>query len=238
MLDRNLEKPKMAEVISIVAHQLKTPLSVIKGYLEVLLSEDLGKVNKKQKEYLSDALKNVGRMARIVNYLLDVSRTEEGKFELKLEKVSLEKIVEEIINNFSSWIRASNCRIYLKKPKKIPRVLVDPLKIRQVIENLISNAVKYKRPGEGKVEITLEVKGKNLLFSCRDNGIGIPKEDSKKVFTKFYRSERAMESDPSGTGLGLYINKAIINLAGGKIWFKRNKDSGVTFYFTLPIVKK
>lgn len=233
----NPEKPKMAEVVSIVAHQLKNPLSVLKGYLEVLLSEDFGKINEKQKEYLSDALENIGRMTRIVNYLLDVSRIEEGRYELKFEKTSLEKITQEVIKDFSSWAEASNCEITLKTPKKLPKVLVDPLKIRQVIENLISNAIKFKGPGRGKIEITLEQKGNQFLFSCKDNGVGIPKGDFKKVFTKFYRSEQAMELDPGGTGLGLYINKAIIELSGGKIWFEKNKDFGMTFYFTLPIAK-
>jgi len=227
----------MSEVVSVVAHQLKNPLSVIKGYLEVLIGEELGKINAKQKEYLSDAFENVGRMSRIVNYLLDISRIEEGRYELKLEKVNLEKMTGQVIKDFSFWVKASNCQILFKKPKKLPKVLVDPLKIRQVIENLISNAVKYKSVGLGKIEISIKKKDKNLTFACKDNGIGIPKEDFKKVFSKFYRSEKAIELDPSGSGLGLHINKAIVTLAGGKIWFRKNKDVGMTFYFTLPVAK-
>jgi len=237
MPPQNPEKPKMSEVVSVVAHQLKNPLSVIKGYLEVLIGEELGKINAKQKEYLSDAFENVGRMSRIVNYLLDISRIEEGRYELKLEKVNLEKITGQVIKDFSFWVKASNCQILFKKPKKLPKVLVDPLKIRQVIENLISNAVKYKSVGLGKIEISIKKKDKNLTFACKDNGIGIPKEDFKKVFSKFYRSEKAIELDPSGSGLGLHINKAIVTLAGGKIWFRKNKDVGMTFYFTLPVAK-
>jgi len=237
MPPQNPEKPKMSEVVSVVAHQLKNPLSVIKGYLEVLIGEELGKINAKQKEYLSDAFENVGRMSRIVNYLLDISRIEEGRYELKLEKVNLEKITSQVIKDFSFWVKASNCQILFKKPKKLPKVLVDPLKIRQVIENLISNAVKYKSVGLGKIEISIKKKDKNLTFACKDNGIGIPKEDFKKVFSKFYRSEKAIELDPSGSGLGLHINKAIVTLAGGKIWFRKNKDVGMTFYFTLPVAK-
>ena len=237
MPPQNPEKPKMSEVVSVVAHQLKNPLSVIKGYLEVLIGEELGKINAKQKEYLSDAFENVGRMSRIVNYLLDISRIEEGRYELKLEKVNLEKMTGQVIKDFSFWVKASNCQILFKKPKKLPKVLVDPLKIRQVIENLISNAVKYKSVGLGKIEISIKKKDKNLTFACKDNGIGIPKEDFKKVFSKFYRSEKAIELDPSGSGLGLHINKAIVTLAGGKIWFRKNKNVGMTFYFTLPIAK-
>jgi len=233
------ERPKISEVISVVAHQLRHPISVIKSYLEALISEDFGKINSKQKEYLVDCLENVKRMAKNVNDLLEVSLIEEGKYELKLQPLSLEEITESVVNNLALWAEAANCEVIFQKPKaKLPKVLADPLKIRQVLENLISNAIKYKKAGRAKIEINLVKRGKEILFSCEDNGIGIAKEDFKKVFTKFYRSEEAMEIDPSGAGLGLYLNKAIIELSGGKIWFSKNKDFGMTFYFTLPIIEE
>jgi len=235
MPKKDYQRPKVSEAVSIAAHQLKNPISVLKGYLEVLLSEDWGPLNLKQKEYLDDALENVQRMATLVNHLLDISKIEERRFGLRLEKFSLEDTIQNIIQSFSSWTRASNVEIVFTPDKGIPPIISDPLKIRQVIENIISNALKYKGSGRGKIDITLRKKGKNLLFTCRDNGVGIPGEESKKIFTKFYRSEKAVELDPSGTGLGLYINKAIIELSGGKIWFRRNPERGVTFYFTLPI---
>jgi len=236
MKKRDPQKPKITETVSIVAHQFKTPISVIKGYLEALISGDCGEINPAQKEYLADALENVKRMSNFIENLLDVSRIEEKQLDVKLKPVALEKIIAQILVDFSSWIEANNCEVNFKKPKKIPKVLTDPLRIRQVIQNLISNAVLYKK-GRGKVEITLKQKDKEILFSSKDNGIDIPEKDFKKVFSKFYRSEEAMELDPSGSGLGLYINKAIIELSGGKIWFKKNKDFGMTFYFTLPIAK-
>lgn len=231
------ERPKMSEVISIVAHQLKNPISVLRGYLEVLISEDFGEINQKQREYLEDALENTKRMRRIVGYLLDVTRIEEGKYEMKLRPIDLGKMVSEVINGFCSWAQASNCKILFKKPRKLPLVLTDSLKIRHVVENLISNALKFKPPGSKIVEVALEKKDKEVLFYCKDDGIGIPKDDFKKVFTKFYRSEESMEVDPGGTGLGLYIDKATIELSGGKMWFSKNKGLGMTFYFTLPITK-
>lgn len=233
----NPKKPKITEIVSIAAHQLKTPISVIKGYLEALISGDCGEINSFQKEYLSDALENVKKASGFIENLLDVSRIEEEKFKVKLKPVALEEIIEKALADFSAWIEASNCEVEFKKPEKLPKVLTDPIKIRQVIQNLIFNAVKYKKAGRGKVKIILEPKGKKILFICKDNGIGIPKKDFKKVFTKFYRSEEAMELDPSGSGLGLYINKAIIELSRGKIWFSKNKDFGMTFYFSLPIAK-
>ena len=238
-LDLLKERPKISEVISIVAHQLRHPLSIIKSYLEVLISQDLGKINPKQKEYLQDAISNIKKMTENVNQLLDVSRIEEGKYELKLKPLSLEELTQSIVKDLHLWAEASNCEIIFQRPKdSLPKVFADPLKVHQVVENFVTNAVKYKKPGRGKVEISLGRKGNQILFMCKDNGMGISSEDLKKIFTKFYRSEKAMEIDPSGSGLGLYLNKAVIELSGGKIWFSRNKDFGMTFYFTLPIVKE
>lgn len=229
------KKTKIFEPVSIVAHQLKNPISVLYGYLEVLISEEIGKINKKQKEYLTDALKNVEAMSRIVKDILDVSRIEEGKYQIKPRPTDLVKTTQKIIKDFSSWVKASNCKIIFGKPKRLPLVQVDPSKIYYVIENLISNAITYKSPGPGKIEIGFKKKGSRILFFCKDNGIGIPRKDFKKVFSKFYKSEEAISLYPAGTGLGLYISKAIIELNQGKIWFEKNKDKGMTFYFTLPI---
>jgi len=233
------KKYKIAEAISIIAHQLKNPIAIIKGYLEALISGDFGKINPMQREYLNDAITNVLRMSRIIDNLIEVSAIEEGKYKLNLKKVSLEDIASDVARDFFHWAKASNCKIIFKKPKKLPQVFADPIKIRQVIENLISNAIKYNL-GRGIIEVfvTLRKKEGEIIFCCKDNGISIPKEDFKKVFTKFYRSEKAMEIDPSGSGLGLYINKAIVELGGGKIWFSKNPKKGMTFCFSLLIAKK
>ena len=235
MTARLYKKARVSDTISIVAHQLKNPISVLYGYLEVLASEDLGKLNKKQKEYLLDALKNVEAMSNIVKDLLDVSKIEKGKYKIKPQVVDLGKICKEIIKNLSSWARASNCEIVFSAPAKLPNVYVDPSKIRYVIENLISNAVMYKSSGPAKVEVKLKKRKDKVLFMCKDNGIGISKKDVDKIFSKFFRSEEAVMLNPAGTGLGLYISKAIIRLNGGEIWFEKNKNKGMTFYFTLPI---
>lgn len=232
------KKPKISEVISIVAHQLKNPLSVIKGCLEALLVEDLGKINQKQKEYLSDGLENIKRMRKVIDSLLDIFRIEEKKYEIQPKVFDLGNLIQAVIDNFSYLTKAFNCQISLKKPKNLPSVLADPLKIGQVIENLISNALKYKPIGNEKLEIELSARGNKIIASFKDSGISIPREDFRKVFSKFYRSESALKLDPRGAGLGLYISKAIMELHKGKIWFKKNKDVGMTFYFSLPIAKK
>ena len=235
---KSYRKPKIAETISIVTHQLKSPLSVIKSYLEALISGDCGEVNSLQREYLSDALENVERMKRNIDDLLIIQRVEEGKLKIERNPVSLDKITSDVLKNFFYWAKASNCQIFFKKSKKLPLVLGDPQAIRGVIENLVANAIKYTQE-KGKIVISIVPSKTNekIIFSCKDNGIGIPEKDFKKIFTKFYRSDRAMELDPLGAGLGLYINKAIVTLCGGEIWFSRNKDAGMTFYFSLPVAK-
>lgn len=230
------EKIKTTEIVSIVSHQFKTPLAIIKGYLEALISEDCGKINTSQREYLSDALENVKRMSYLIGNLLDISRIEGGQFKMKLRAVALDKITERILRDLARWTKANNCDIVLKRPKRLPRVLTDPDKIYQVVQNLITNAVIYKT-GQGKVEITLKKVNKEVLFVCKDNGVGIPRKDFNRVFSKFYRSEDAIELNPSGAGLGLYISKAIIELSKGKVWFTGNKKAGMTVTFSLPVAE-
>jgi len=232
------KKYKIAETISIVAHQLKNPIAIIKGYLEALLAGDRGEINLSQKEYLGDALFNVKEMSKTIDNLIEASRIDAKEYKLNIKPVSLEEVTFRVLSDLSQWAEAANCKIIFQKQKNLPSVLTDPVKIKQVISNLISNAIKYNA-GRGVIEVSVLLKKteKEILFSCKDNGIGIPKEDYKKVFTKFYRSEKAIEIDPSGSGLGLYINKAIVELSRGKIWFAKNKKRGTTFNFSLPIAK-
>jgi len=231
---------KLGEVISIVSHQFKTPLSAIKGYLEVLIAGDLGKINKDQKDYLQDTLENTNRMISLVKDLLDVSRVEQGRLELKKTSSDLEKIIKRVIKEISPFARANNCSISFKVLNEIPRLNIDSLKIEQVVCNFISNAVSYsKGKGKGKamVRVELQKKGKDVIFCCQDNGIGIADEDRGKIFNKFYRSEKAMVLAPGGSGFGLFISKAIIEKSQGKIWFKSKKGKGSTFCFSLRAKK-
>jgi len=225
---------KLSEVISVVSHQLKTPLSVIKGYLEVLIAEDLGGINKKQREYLNGALENTRQMGNLVRDLLDVSRVEENRLEFRPKPSSLERIVKEVIKEFQPVAQAKNCTLSLKVLEKIPLLNIDPLKIKQVVVNIISNAVEYNKR-KGEVEVGIRRRGNKALFYCKDAGIGIFNKEKKKIFTKFYRGEQAVILAAKGSGLGLFISKAIINKSGGKIWFKSRKGEGSTFYFSLPI---
>lgn len=235
MFKKTSKKTDIFSPAAILGHQLKNPISVIKGYLEVLVSEEIGGLNKQQKEYVKDALENVEAMRKIVNDIMDVSRIEGGAYNLKPKAVNLAKVTQEIIDDCSLWIKASNLEIVLSKTKDVPLAYVDPIKVRYVVENLLSNAIRYKGSGFGKIEVDINKKDNKVLFICKDEGVGIPQKDFAKVFSKFYRSEQAINLYPTGIGLGLYISKAIVELSGGKIWLEKNKDKGMTFYFTLPI---
>lgn len=231
---KNLTEYKLTEVVSVVSHQLKTPLSAIKGYLEVLMSEDLGKLTPKQQEYLEDALENTNQMISLVRDILDVARIEANLMEMKPKLTNLEKIVKETVEEFSFLARAKNCDLSLKVFNKLPSLNIDPIKIKQVVTNIISNAILYNKR-KGTVKVSLQKKGKKALFCCQDTGIGITKEEKTKIFTKFYRSERAFVRQTSGSGLGLFISKAIIEKSGGKIWFESQNGKGSIFCFSLPM---
>jgi len=240
MMKIKSQKYKIAETISIIAHRLKNPIAVIKGYLEALLEGDCGEINQTQKEYLGDALLNVKEMSKTLDSLIDASRIDAKEYKLNIQSVDMSKLADEIMQGFYIWAKAANCEISFKKDENIPLVMTDPVKIKQVMDNFIANAIKYNH-GKGVVSVSLlfQPKNKEILFQCQDNGIGIAKEDYKKVFTKFYRSQEAIAIDSSGAGLSLFISKAIIELSGGKIWFTKNtgKNEGTIFSFSLPVSK-
>jgi len=231
---RENEEYKLTEVVSTVSHQLKTPLSAIKGYIEVLLSGDLGNLNKQQEEYLKDVLENTRQMISLVTDLLEVTRIEADKIELRPKETDLIKLAKETLEEFSFLARARNCTLSLRVSNVIPNVNVDPVKIKEVMANLISNAINYNKR-KGTVEVRLRKRGKEVIFSCADTGIGITEEEKDKIFTKFYRSERAVSLVTSGSGLGLFISKAIIEKSGGKVWFESVPGKKTVFYFSLPI---
>lgn len=230
------KKAGFIEPTSVIAHQLKSPLSVIKVCLEVLISGVLGDLNSKQKQYLEDSIKNVIKMLKIVEGLLEVSKVENKTYNLNPQPFDIGLIAQNAINEFATWAKARRCSLVLHKPEKLPLVLGDQQKIAKVVEDLITNGIVYREARHaGLVEITIGIRSNKILFVCRDDGVGIGKNDSKKLFTKFFRSEKAVQIDPVGTGIGLYLDKAIIEKSGGRLWFKNNRDRGATFYFTLPL---
>jgi len=221
--------------VSIVSHQLRSPVSNLKWTIELLLSGKVGELSEDQVEYLNILKQNTNRMGDMLKDLLIVSSIEEKPVEAKRERVSLKKITKDVILNYKSVAESSNVKINLKAPKELPVIYADPFELKVVVEKLLDNAIRYKRKREEeRVEIKIKPQKNKIYFEIKDNGIGIPKKDKKHVFKKFFRSSNARQNQTLGTGLGLYIVGKIIKKIGGKIDFKSQKDEGSTFWFKLP----
>jgi PAS domain S-box-containing protein len=231
--ERDVDKAK-TEFVSLASHQLRTPLSVVGWYSEMLSAGDAGKLTAKQKEYLDEIYKGNRRMVNLVNALLNVSRLELGTFAIEPEPTNISALVESIINEQKLSVNEKKLSLSTTFAKDIPVIESDPKLLRLVFQNLLSNAIKYS-PIKGKIEISVSLKGKDVLFAISDNGIGIPESQAKEIFTKLYRADNARKKDAEGTGLGLYIAKSIIDHAGGKIWFDSVEGRGSTFYVALPL---
>ena len=222
------------EFISIISHQLRSPLSNLGWVIELLMSGRVGSISKNQLEYFGILKENTIRMKTLVKDLLTVSRIETESFPLKKEKVSLKNLTEEVISEFELLASASNVKIYFQAEENLPQVFIDRLQVRQVIENLLDNAIRYIR-GKGRVEINFFKKKDKIYFEVKDNGVGIPEEDQKYIFQKFFRSKNILKYQTEGSGLGLYIAKFIIEKSGGRIGFWSQEGKGSTFWLTLPI---
>jgi len=230
-----------SEFVSIVSHQLRTPLSALKWSLDLLRSKRLGEINDKQKDYLDIINESSNKMIKLVNDLLNVNRIEQGRMEMQPKSFAMEDLLEEMIKELKALAEVRNVEIKFKNNKKLPLVYADPDKIRMVISNLIDNAIKYSKKEGAWVEIGAEKyqKDKNLIFvSVKDNGLGIPEIMKKQVFGKFFRGESLVRQKVEGTGLGLFIAKGVIKMSGGEMDFESEENKGSTFWFTIPIAKK
>ncbi len=223
------------EFVSITAHQLRTPLSAIKWTLKMLLDEDLGKITEEQREFIEKTYQSNERMISLINDLLNVTRIEEGRYVYNPVLSNITKLVESLIDQYKDEISIKNINLEFKKPKKqLPKVLIDVEKINLAVQNLLDNAIQYNKLG-GSIKISLKSNKKEIEFSIEDSGVGIPKKQEKRIFTKFFRAANVMRMDTRGSGLGLFIVKNIIEAHKGRIWFKSKERKGTIFYFTLPV---
>ncbi len=223
-----------SEFVSIASHQLKTPLAEISWEVELLLSKNLEGLNEKQKELVVRVEKSNNKMTRLVNDLLDVARIEQGNLSLVREKTDIGKLVDQIVQNNQILAQANNVQIQIDKSGSLPEIFIDRRRIGVVLDNLISNAIKYIIK-KGVVNVSVRKDKEEIIFSVRDSGVGIPEAQQSKVFEKFFRSNNISQYQVSGTGLGLYIAKNIVEQSGGRIWFNSKEGIGSTFNFSLPV---
>lgn len=219
-----------SEFISIASHQLKTPLSEINWEIELLLSKNSDGLSSKQAEIISNVSDSSNKMTRLVSDLLDVTRMDQGRFFLEMGEVDIIGVIKEVAENNQFLAKNKNISIKFDFPENFPKVSADKKKLMIVMDNLLSNAIKYIKEN-GQVEIKVKEESDKAVVSVKDNGMGIPKYQQDKVFQKFFRSDNVGRYQTTGTGLGLYISKNIIEQSGGKIWFESEEDKGSTFYF-------
>ncbi|MDP1892390.1 MAG: ATP-binding protein, partial [Gemmatimonadaceae bacterium] len=233
--EKIVEKMK-TEFVSLAAHQLRTPLSAIKWSMSMLKKGEFGKLTKEQNQIVKNTFKNNERLIFLVNDLLNVERIEEGRYLYKIAMTDIREIVMLVTDSYKDEIKKRKIKIDFKEPHSFPQMMLDAEKIRLVAQNFIDNAIEYSPEG-GKIVITLKNDEKNIELKVQDFGMGIPKSQQDKIFTKFFRGDNATKVNTIGSGLGLFLSKNIIEAHGGKIWFKSEENVGTSFYFSLPIKK-
>jgi PAS domain S-box-containing protein len=234
--ERAIDKAK-TEFVSLASHQLRTPLSTVNWYAEMLLAGDVGELNEKQKKYLDEVYRSNQRMVELVNALLDVSSLELGTFVIEPEPTDVIQLAQSVVDEQKPQMDAKKMIFSTSFEDGISLMQADPKLLRMVVQNILSNAVKYTPEG-GKIELViLSVDKDNVLLKISDSGYGIPKNQQAQIFTKLFRADNVRDKDTDGTGLGLYIVKSVVQNCGGKIWFQSQAGEdvhGTTFYVTLP----
>ena len=234
-----------SEFVSFVAHELKNPMTSIKGYSELLSAGAVGAINTQQANFLNTIRSNVERMATLVSDLNDNSKIEAGRLRIDFKAVAVNDLVEEVVKSTKRQVEDRKQVIQAYLPAQLPMVWGDSTRLGQVLTNLVSNAIKYTP--EGGVLVVGAESAKNIWDPAgattvvhlwvKDNGIGISPDDQRRIFQKFFRSEDQKAREAPGTGLGLNITKSLVEMQGGRIWFESEYRKGTTFHFTVPVAE-
>lgn len=219
------------DFISMASHQLRTPLTSIKGYVSMVLDGDMGEINGAQRQALTQALVSSQRMVFLIADLLNLSRLKTGKFVIEATPTRLADIIESEVNQLLDTAKGRELELTYVKPAHFPTLMLDETKIRQVAMNFMDNAIYYTHPG-GHITVELKETEKAVEFTVTDDGIGVPKAEQHHLFNKFYRAGNARKARPDGTGLGLFMAKKVIVAQGGSIIFRSSEGKGSTFGFT------
>jgi len=219
------------ELLANVSHGLRTPLTTIKGYSTLLLDYDTRLRRDEKRHYLESIDKATNRLVRLIDQLIDLSRLEAGLMEMEKAPKSISKLLREAAAE--ARIRTPQRQLVLNLPKRLPRVNIDARQIREVLDNLIDNAIKYSGE-ETEVVVSAQQTRRKLLISVADQGVGISADELERVFNRMYRVKQRLSDDPGGMGLGLAISKGLVEAHGGRIWVESEEGKGSTFSFSLP----
>lgn len=222
------------EFLSLVSHQLRTPLTATKLSSEMLEQGIAGELSTEQKEYLGRITAASARMISLVGDILNISRIELGRVKVEPVPTDINRLIEKQLEELRPVAEEKCGTLEFTADKKIPKINVDADVLKLMLENLLSNAIRYCHAGEGRVEVAFKKAKQGYVLSVSDNGIGIPAATQKKIFHRFYRADNAMSFNTDGTGIGLYLVKIISDAVGAKTWFESTKNQGTTFYIQLP----
>ncbi len=233
-ITKEIEVDKMkTDFISLASHQLRTPLSAMRWFLEMLTEGDLGKLNVQQSEVVENISISNQRMISLVNALLNISRIESGRIIINPTKTNMVVLVNEVYSSIEKLFSLKNQKVSFKTEEDSIVLNIDVDLISQVILNLLTNANKYT-PKNGKIDVSIYRSNNFVIFKVSDSGLGIPASEQEHIFKRFYRAKNTVKVDTDGTGLGLYLAKTIILSSGGEIWFESKEDVGTTFWFSIP----
>ncbi|RNC73128.1 MAG: PAS domain S-box protein, partial [Desulfuromonadales bacterium] len=232
--ERELDRMK-SDFVSLVSHELRTPLTSIAGYVEMLVDGDAGPLSEEQEEYLGIVKRNTDRLTTLINDLLDVTRIEAGKIQLKREPLALSSIIRGVAQSLLPPMEAKEQTLTIDLPDDLPAVYGDGNRVVQIVTNLLSNAHKYT-PRHGAIAISGGREGATVRVDIRDTGIGLSPDDQAKLFSRFFRADNPTTREVGGTGLGLWITRSLVEMHGGEITVTSTPGEGSTFSFTLPAV--
>lgn len=232
-LESEVDRMK-SDFISLASHQLRTPLSAIKTYSHMLLDGYMGVINDTQRKSLRTILGAANRMNELISTLLNITRIESGTIAITLKQINIEKLAEEVNKEHELLASDKSIKLHIEVKSRSPiTVKSDTLILKEVLSNLVSNGIKYT-PDGGSVTTIITPRRNDVMVCVRDTGMGIPVYSQEHVFTKFFRAHNVVKQETSGTGLGLYLVKGLLESLGGEIWFESKEGKGTSFFFTLP----
>jgi PAS domain S-box-containing protein len=224
------------DFVSLVSHELRTPLTSIKGYVDLLMDEESGPLTDDQREFLQIVGNNAQRLVSMVNELLDISRIEAGRVDLRIDSLDLRSIVQRVVSSMRPLVNEKSQSLTIEAAPDLPPVYGDSDRLAQILTNLVSNAVKYSADG-GQITISLGVKDGQMEVAVTDTGVGLTQDEIRQLFTRFYRAGNRATREVAGAGLGLSITRSLVELHGGTISVTSTPGEGSTFSFTLPLAE-